>query len=137
MAGPVFGGFQWFFFCFMLFSGFVSLSSVSNCRGFWGLFVPGCVLFAPSCSFCFISRAFFFSSAGFLFLSANCFANPVCATLQLSYSLSDWAVLVCLAFLTFFLLSFLALDNTPLNPERAVVQLSYSIFCSLRFQSFY
>ena len=100
------------------------------------MFVPGCVLFAPSCSFSFVLQAFLFGSAWFLSPSANCFPNPVCAIIQLSYSHSDWAVLVSPAFLSFFLLSFLALDNTLLNPESAVVWLSYILVCSLRFQSF-
>jgi len=101
------------------------------------LFVLGSVLFAPLGSFFFFSQSFFFGSAGFLSLSANCFPNAVCFTILLSYSPSDWAVLVSPAFLSFFLLSFLALDNTLLNPESAVVRLSYISVCTLRFQSFY
>ena len=87
-------------------------------------------------SFSFVSRAFFFGSAFFLSPSANCFPNPVCATIQLYYSPSDRAVLVSPAFLRFFLLSFLALDTTLLNPESTVFRLSYILVCSLRFQSF-
>jgi len=100
------------------------------------LFVPGCVLFAPSGSFSFVSQAFFFVSAGFLSPSANYFPNPVCATIQLSDSPSDWAVLVSPAFLSLFLLSFLALDNTLLDPASAVVRLSYILVCSLILHSF-
>jgi len=100
------------------------------------LFVPGCILFAPSVGFFFLSQAFFIGSPGFLSPSANCFPNPICTTIQLSYSPSAWAVLVSSAFLSFFLLSFLALDNTLLYPESAVVRLSYILVCSLRFQSF-
>jgi len=135
MAGWVFGGFGWLFFDFTGFACFISISSVSNCGGFWGLFVLSCVLFAPSGSFSFVSRAFLFGSAWFLPLSANCFPNPLCATIQLSYSCRDWAVLVSPAFLSVFLLSFLVLDNTLLNPESAVVRLSYILVSSLRFQS--
>ena len=100
------------------------------------MFVPGCILFVPSGSFSFISQAFFFSSTWFLSLSTHCFPNPVCATIQFSYSPRDWAVLVSLAFLSFCLLSFQALDNTLLNPQSAVLRLSYILVYSLRFQSF-
>jgi len=100
------------------------------------LFVQSCVLFTPSCSFAFFSQTFFSDSAWFLSPSANCFPNPVCGTIQLSYSPSDWVVLVSPAFLSFFLLSFLVLDNTLLNPESAIVQLSYILVCSLRFPYF-
>ena len=97
--------------------------------------MPGCILFVPSGSFSFVSWAFLFGSASFLSLSANCFPNPVCPTIQLSYSPSDWGVLISPTFLSFFLHLFLALVNTVLNPESAVVRLSYILVCSLTFQS--
>jgi len=64
--------------------------------------VPDRVLFAPLGSFFFCFMGFSCLLLLNFSLSANCFPNPVCATIRLSYPSGNWGVFVSPAFLTFF-----------------------------------
>jgi len=136
VPGGVFGHFGWFFFSFTGFSCFVSLCPVSNvevskaclCQAASSLHLQVVFLL-----FHWLSSLVQLSSSlhlliVFLILFAPPYSFPI---LQ-----STGQFLFLLPFLTFFLLSFQALDNPLLNPESAVVLLYYILVCSFRFQSF-